>query len=57
MEQVNHNHVSVGIIDGEESFAILSQIRLIDTKRFTDRLAVLDTETFNQIRKAIKGLI
>lgn len=53
----NPYHISVGIIDGEESFAILSQIRLVDTKRFTDRLVVLDTKTFDKIRKAIKGLI
>jgi mRNA interferase MazF len=53
----NPYHISVGVIDGEESFAILSQIRLVDTKRFTDRLAVLDTETFDKIRKAIRGLI
>jgi mRNA interferase MazF len=53
----NPYHISVGIIDGQESFAILSQIRLIDTKRFTDRLLVLDTKTFNIIRKAIKDLI
>ena len=45
------------MIEGEESFAILSQIRLIDTKRFTDRLSVLDTKTFDKIRKAVKDLI
>ncbi len=53
----NPYHISVGIIDKEESFAILSQIRLIDTKKFTDRLSVLDTKTFDQIRKTIKDLI
>jgi mRNA interferase MazF len=53
----NPYHISVGMIDGEESFAILSQIRLVDTKRFTDRLLVLDTETFNKIKKAVKDLI
>src|SRR3989344_5810502 len=47
----NPYHISVGIIEGEESFAILSQIRLVDTKRFTDRLLVLDTEPFNKITK------
>ena len=53
----NPYHISVGMIGREESFAILSQIRLIDTKRFTDRLSVLDTKTFDKIRKAVKDLI
>ena len=53
----NPYHVKVGIIEGKESFAILSQIRLIDTKRLQDRLAVLNKNKFDEIRKAIKNLI
>lgn len=53
----NPYHMAVGIIEGEEAFAILSQIRLIDTKRLHDRLIVLDKGKFDEIRKAIKGLI
>jgi mRNA-degrading endonuclease toxin of MazEF toxin-antitoxin module len=53
----NPYHFSVGIIEGREAFAILSQIRLIDTKRLHDRLAIVDKEKFEEIRKAIKDLI
>lgn len=53
----NPYHVSVGIIEGKKSFVILSQIRLIDTKRLHDRLAVLDKDKFDEIRKAVKDLI
>ena len=48
---------ALGIIEDQEAFVILSQIRLIDTKRLHDRLAILDKEKFEKIRKAIKDLI
>jgi len=53
----NPYHIKVGAIEDRESFAIISQLRLIDTKRFTDRLAILDEETFETIRKAVRDLI
>jgi len=53
----NPYHISVGTIEEREAFAILSQIKLIDTKRLHDRLAILDTEKFETIRKAIRDLI
>lgn len=53
----NPYHMSLGIINGIEAFAILSQIRLIDTKRLHDRLDVLNKETFERIRKAVRNLI
>lgn len=37
--------------------AILSQIRLIDTKRLLRRIGVVDEETFKQIKKAIIQLL
>jgi len=53
----NLYHFSVGIIEGQEAFVILSQIRLIDTKRLQDRLTILDKDKFEEIRKAIRALI
>ena len=53
----NKYHYSIGIIESKEAFAILSQIRLVDTKRLHDRLAVLDKEKFEEIKKAIRFLI
>ena len=53
----NPYHMSVGIVEDVEAFAILSQIRLIDTKRLHDQLAVLNREKFNEIKKAIKDLL
>ena len=35
----------------------LSQLRLIDTKRLAKRIAVLETDKFEKIRKTIRGII
>ncbi len=53
----NPYHFEVGIVEGKEAFAILSQIRLIDTKRLHGPLAVLGKDKFNEIKKAIKDLL
>ena len=53
----NPYHFSIGIVEGQEAFVILSQIRLIDTKRLQDRLLILEKDKFEQIKKAIRDLI
>ncbi len=53
----NPYHVSIGTLEDKESFVIVSQLRLIDTKRLHDRLGVLDKESFEKIRKAVKELL
>lgn len=56
-QKKNRYHMSVGIVEDKEAFVILSQIRLIDTKRLHDRLVVLDKNRFEEIRKAIRNVI
>lgn len=53
----NKYYLYLGLIEGKEAYVILPQIRLIDTKRLHDRLAILDTDRFGTIRKAIRDLI
>lgn len=53
----NIYHIRIGEMGGRECFAIISQLRLIDTKRFTDRLSIVDEEVFETVRKAVRGLI
>ncbi|HRZ30296.1 MAG TPA: type II toxin-antitoxin system PemK/MazF family toxin [Candidatus Paceibacterota bacterium] len=53
----NPYHVSLGKIDGREAFAIISQIRLIDTKRLVNKIGFIDQEIFEIIRKTVKGLL
>ncbi len=45
------------VSDTVPRMAIISQVRLIDTKRFIDKLGVMEEESFAQIRNAIKGML
>ncbi len=53
----NKYHIAIGAIGDREAFAVVSQLRLIDTKRLHDRLAILDKEKFEVIRKTIRSLV
>lgn len=53
----NPFHISVGKIDGRDAYAIISQIKLIDTKRLINKICFLDQETFIKATKAIKDLL
>ena len=48
---------SIGIVEGKEACALLSQIRVIDTKRLVNKIGYLDKEIFSNIRKTIKEML
>ena len=48
--------VALGTVGEETAFAVISQLRVLDTRRFTERLTVLDKQTFSGVRKAVKDL-
>ena len=50
------NRIAIGLVDNVEATAIISQIRLIDTKRLVEKIGFLDKSKFNEIRKAVKDL-
>lgn len=50
-------HFKIGKIDGENSSVILSQIKMIDTKRLIERIAILDKEMFLKVKAAVKNII
>lgn len=49
--------LSVGIVDGKEARALLSQMRLIDSKRLAKKIGYLDKNIFKQIRKTVKDIL
>jgi len=49
--------VSVGLVGGRAAQAMLSQMRVIDTKRLINRIVVLDQATFETIRKSAIGIL
>lgn len=53
----NKYYIKVGMINNKEASVIISQIRLIDTKRLGKKIDVLDRNIFEKIRKAIRDLI
>lgn len=50
-------HVSVGKVNDRNAFAIISQIRLIDTKRLINKIGFVEHGIFEKTRKAAKDLL
>ena len=48
---------SVGIVSGKNAYALLSQMRLIDSKRLVKKIGNVDLETFSIIRKIVKEIL
>ena len=48
---------SVGKVDDQEARALLSQMRVIDTKRLVRKIEYLDRKIFERIRKTAKDLL
>ncbi len=48
---------AVGLVDGKDASALLSQMRVIDTKRLVRKIGYLDKDTFRNIRNAAKGML
>jgi len=44
----------IGTIDGREASVILSQVRLIDSKRLIKKVATLDEEIFSSLKMAMQ---
>jgi mRNA-degrading endonuclease toxin of MazEF toxin-antitoxin module len=48
--------IFIGKVQGEKASVIISQIRVVDTRRLIYKIGFLDKEIFNSITKTIKGL-
>ena len=49
--------IPVGVVDDKQASAILSQIRIIDTKRLVEKIGFIEKEAFEHIRKAVKDML
>lgn len=56
-QKSNKYYIRIGKVSNKEAVAIISQIRLIDTKRLIKKVGVINKEKFEKIRKAVKNLI
>lgn len=60
MTTSKQNHpfrIFVGTIHGRESYAILSQIRVVDTKRFMKKVSTVENGRFEEIRNAARDML
>jgi mRNA interferase MazF len=49
--------IPVGMVDGRAARALLSQMRVVDTKRLVNKIGFLEHEVFTSIRKAVKDML
>ncbi len=50
----NPYRIFIGMTDGKASFAVLSQLRNLDSLRLINKVAVIDANVMQQIRKAAR---
>jgi mRNA-degrading endonuclease toxin of MazEF toxin-antitoxin module len=48
---------AIGMVAGKNAHALLSQMRVIDTKRLVRKIGRLDQDRFTKIREAAKGML
>lgn len=56
-EKQNEYHFEIYCQDGKFNFAILSQIRLLDSKRLIHKIRILSKKKFRETTEKLKGLI
>ncbi len=49
--------VSVGVVDGRQARANLSQLRVVDTRRLVEKIGFLEKDIFANIRKIVRDLL
>ena len=55
-----HTHqyrIPMGVFQGEKASAIISQIRVVDTKRLVEKIDYIDKTLFEIIRKAARDML
>lgn len=52
----NKFYVFVGIVDNKKAYAIISQVRLIDTKRLINQIGFIHKDNLSKIKKAIQNI-
>lgn len=49
--------IPIGDVEGRQAVALISQIRLIDTKRLVNKIGFLDQTTFEIVRKNARDVL
>lgn len=54
--KMNQYYLDIGFVDGKQAYVIVSQIKLIDVKRLTNRIGIIDDVIFGNIRNTVRSL-
>ena len=55
-----HQHpmrVPVGMVDDRQAMALLSQIKVVDTRRLVRKIGYLEKEMFSNLRESARGIL
>lgn len=55
--RVNKFRISIGPVAEREASALLSQMRVIDTKRLVRKIGTLGRDIFDEVRKNVRALL
>jgi len=53
----NRYHIPIGTVDGKRASAIISQLRLVDTRRLDQHIETVEKRIFERMRKAVKDML
>ena len=53
-QKMHKMRIPIGQVDDKQAFVVLSQMRVIETKRLTNKLGFLSRSHFQTIRKAVR---
>jgi mRNA-degrading endonuclease toxin of MazEF toxin-antitoxin module len=53
--KVHKTRVFIGLVEGRPASVLLSQIRVVDNKRFVEKIGFLDQNIFEEVRKIAKA--
>ncbi len=53
--RIHHTRVPIGLVEGKSASVLLSQIKVVDNKRFAEKIGFLDQDIFEQLRKIAKA--
>ncbi len=55
--KIHKTRVPIGLVDKKFASALISQMKVVDTKRLIDKIGFLDKNVFNNVRKIAKDFL
>ncbi len=49
--------ISIGLVEGQDARANISQVRVVDTRRLVEKVGFLEKEVFLKLQKAVRDIL